>query len=636
MTENINFNIAQSSIIKNATNPTGNLAITTPAKSKPSSSAIASTPKSATSTFKLSSATLSRSALKKIPYPTTPSTPRARSPSTASSTSLSSVSREAARLAKEQNTKERIEKVQQLKLKWAQEKEDRIQSRQRQQSDKLQKQSQISSKLEEQRKQNLERQREYEWNAKAAEREALAAYSKDRSFAKAETERIEKEKKRFSIMLRSELNMKFQRNSSLLENAAKEEDLSLYESRRLDAEALKEQRMREDEKRRESIMFRVQSSHKQRLIQQTIDEEQADYERSLIQTRYLSWKDEQQHREIEEAQRRISLMNRGETWRRQRQQEAEEEAIDKEEELMRLQARYEDWKDIEEYKKRQQQRDRESLQGRWEKYLKDREYDLQVRIHEDEVQEYESEMKRQAAEDLALYQEALKERSRMSLAYRLDKAKKDRIFDDGKKAIEQELLLEEQKFRQQDMQDVETYVQKIANDRRQSLEYRNQLEFQERMRLEGERYNQLEKEAIDRELTVAAWQDVQAYQERCREERRQSLAQRLVESRQQKQRSLEEHRLKLDALHDEFNTRRLDWSAEEMAEDEKKRRRFSLALRLDSWRMQRLAEEKLKEKKRMIEEENIRCRMQDWEDLQRAKEELKLRERANLLNKMIF
>lgn len=58
--------------------------------------------------------------------------------------------------------------------------------------------------------------------------------------------------------------------------------------------------------------------------------------------------------------------------------------------------------------------------------------------------------------------------------------------------------------------------------------------------------------------------------------------------------------------------------------------------RLDSWREQRLAEEKLREKKRMIEEENMRYRLEDWQDLQKYKEQLKLEEMKNLLDRMVF
>jgi len=58
--------------------------------------------------------------------------------------------------------------------------------------------------------------------------------------------------------------------------------------------------------------------------------------------------------------------------------------------------------------------------------------------------------------------------------------------------------------------------------------------------------------------------------------------------------------------------------------------------RLDSWREQRLAEEKLKEKKRLIEEENMRFRLQDWQDLQAYKEQMKLEELKNMLGRIIL
>lgn len=117
-----------------------------------------------------------------------------------------------------------------------------------------------------------------------------------------------------------------------------------------------------------------------------------------------------------------------------------------------------------------------TLAGRWLKYRQDRSIEDQLRLQEEEMMEYEIEIKRQTYEDVAKYVQNQKNMKRVSLAYRLEKAKKDRDFDKGKQDLNKWLDIEEQRLRQQDRLDVEEYYKKIENARRVSLEYRNQLE----------------------------------------------------------------------------------------------------------------------------------------------------------------
>lgn len=78
-------------------------------------------------------------------------------------------------------------------------------------------------------------------------------------------------------------------------------------------------------------------------------------------------------------------------------------------------------------------------------------------------------------------------------------------------------------------------------------------------------------------------------------------------------------------------------SLKQSQEDEQRRRRLSVMLHMQSWKIQSLAQEKLDEKKRMIEEENIRLQEQDWEDLNRAKKEQLEQEKLDRLKGgMIF
>lgn len=344
----------------------------TPAKLMKGNSTNFSTPKSNVSTFKMSSSlskskSLNKKALESLrgTAPSTPRSPGSVSGSIAGSMSSigsASASRELARAAKEQNTKDRIQKVKELKEKWAQEKEGKLHERAHKQSDSM-KLQEISTKLAQQRKINIDKQRHYQQSVKEAEREALVVYSKDRQHSKQEMERINKEKKRFSICLRQELQTKFKQAEEKLLSESKEYDQGLFESRRLDAMVIRDMRKSEDERRRVSMLFRTEMAQKQKMIENLRLENEKDVERSQFQMRYLNWQDEQKHKALLEEQRRESLQKRNEVWSKQKQTELEMQYDDKEREVSLLQSRYEDWKDIEAYKKDQEKRHRESLQG---------------------------------------------------------------------------------------------------------------------------------------------------------------------------------------------------------------------------------------------------------------------------------
>jgi len=93
------------------------------------------------------------------------------------------------------------------------------------------------------------------------------------------------------------------------------------------------------------------------------------------------------------------------------------------------------------------------------------------------------------------------------------------------------------------------------------------------------------------------------------------------------------HRTQLEEMHLQLEARRGDWQQRRAQQAEEKRdRRMSVALRLESWREQRLAEEKQAAARRMREEDEARLREIDREavlELRRAEKELELADRLN-------
>ena len=107
---------------------------------------------------------------------------------------------------------------------------------------------------------------------------------------------------------------------------------------------------------------------------------------------------------------------------------------------------------------------------------------------------------------------------------------------------------------------------------------------------------------------------MKAYQEQQRVERRQSVAWRIAESRRQKEIDLGLHSEKMSVLLNEIEHRR------QVREDDVKR-------------VQKMAEQKLKAKKMMIQEEELMYAEMDREALQLSKEQLKLKMQEDAVNR---
>ena len=96
--------------------------------------------------------------------------------------------------------------------------------------------------------------------------------------------------------------------------------------------------------------------------------------------------------------------------------------------------------------------------------------------HEEEIAEIERELQIQAAEDRKEFEEKQYRSRRESLSYRLDKARKDKNFEEGQLAVQQAMEEEERRLAKLDHDDVVNYKQELIAARRQSMEYRNQTE----------------------------------------------------------------------------------------------------------------------------------------------------------------
>lgn len=128
------------------------------------------------------------------------------------------------------------------------------------------------------------------------------------------------------------------------------------------------------------------------------------------------------------------------------------------------------------------------------------------------------------------------------------------------------------------------------------------------------------------------WRAVKAYQAAQREAERRSLAGRIAEAHRQNEHDLEHHRKMMDSMHMDFELRRLDHlEMREFREEEKVRSRRSIALRLASWKEDKMQREKERARELLELQEEAVSKEQDREELQAAKLALTLMERQSVL-----
>jgi hypothetical protein len=563
--------------------------------------------------------------------PKTPGSPNG------SISSVGSYAREAALQAKLQNTAEKQKKTKELKEKWALEKKEKSIRNKEKRENEIKKLVADSLHAAELRKRDIQLRKNSLQKEKSIQSEQLAASLEERTLLAQDLERKMKEKKRQSMMINKKIfklakdkEIKIQNEQKNIEN----ENLAL---RRIDALEVKQSKLAEKNNRRESMVNRGHIAKSHLRITAENKREKAAEEKSLLESRHLAWVDTKNARALEAAKERESLANRLEENKLNKSFE-EDVKIEKQKELQdSFTIRHENWLDVNNYKQQLVKKGRESLAGRLDKWREEKNYDEKLKADKQEADEYEQLLNMQAIEDMKSYEEKQVANRKQSLCYRLDKHRQDKDIERGQLALQAAIKEEELRIAELDRQDVNNYKESLLTSRRQSLAFRGQADYQEKIRQEGENQIKLSKEESDRELNEAAWRDVKEYQMKQRELERKEIADQMMISRKANEISLNIHNEKLNDMHRDLESNRLGWTDVQAAKAEwKERSRKSMSLRIDSWKQQSLAESMLASRKQMEEQEDARLREQDREDLENAKILMNAQERIKNINPFNF
>lgn len=402
-----------------------------------------------------------------------PSTPL--SPSGSIASTCSSV-RESAKLAKILSTAERVRKVNILKEKWIKDKEQKSISNKEKREKELKMLQQDSEFAALQRKKQLRQKKLFEVQEKEREKKMLLESLQVRSQLEKDLAEQAKAKRRISIFLNTAIRKKVQEKEVQLELQKKQELVEELTNRRTDFLQYRQNKVIEDSNRRESLANRGNVAQLHREVTKKLNQQLIEEETSLLETRKQNWEDEQKAKQKAEQQRRESIAGRLDQWREQKEVVKTNLNDTKQKTIKDFQLKQQDHKDVQNFKEKLAKRDRKSLADRLMKWREEKMDSTREASQKAIADAIERELVEQAYQDEVNYKALLTQQRRESLAYRLDKARQDKSFEIGQQLCMNEVRSEERRIQAADREDVHNYRQQLQDQRRQSLQYRNQTE----------------------------------------------------------------------------------------------------------------------------------------------------------------
>ena len=264
-------------------------------------------------------------------------------PSPSPSCSGHSTSKDTTSQAREKFVVEKIRKVAELKEKWAQEKERKMNQHRElrvKERERLHATSQAAAEL---RKKEMLAKASFELAEKARLQDLLASSLQDRAHVAAEKERMERERRRKSMLLNEEIIRHAREREEELTQKSKQDEAELLASRRIDYLQAREAKKMDEMRRRESLVMRSQHATVQREIADQLAKQAAEEEKKLLDFRYEIWKDREAVKSDQRRRARESLAFRLDSWRGQRGAENEESQLKSIKEQEDMESRREDW-----------------------------------------------------------------------------------------------------------------------------------------------------------------------------------------------------------------------------------------------------------------------------------------------------
>jgi len=485
------------------------------------------------------------------------------------------------------------------------------------------------------RKEYMEKKTAFETKKKIQTKELLSSSLTVKSDRSKDLEIKEREKRRKSIALRNQMRAEADKREQLKLQEKQRYEEELIADKKLDYLQMKESMLAEAQKRRESLEARNEEMRKHQEFADLQKKLAKAAEREIIEVHRDLWKKNPDVQKKMKEKVRKSIAFRLENWRVHKKVELERANKELKDAQSNANIHKDEFEDVRAFRKEQAEKDREEIKRQNEEHRRQKEVIETLNAEKMEAKRYESELHEEERQDLLNYQLEMEKSRRESVVYRAETARRAAAWEQQQKQLEVEKKEADRILASTERFEMKCCKEQKQEENRQSLAFRNQKETEIRQKSAptgGVSRSALKQ--INKQMRSADRQAILTAKQAERDRARESLAWALVQERKHKEIALVKHREALDRLHDVLEAKRNDVVALKEDKAEKARRsRESVAFRLDSWRKQRMVEEKLLAKNRAIEQENALYRALDVESVRAAKRENATQETvATILN----
>jgi len=438
-------------------------------------------------------------------------------------------------------------------------------------------------------------------------------------------------RRRMSTDTRAKLRQNHREGKERMRLVSIQEDQSLFEERHESSVAMRNTKSDNAEKRRDSFAFRNGDASRIRELFAQREAERVHEEHESHELKWAGERDAEDYKKQMAQERRDSLAFRNADGKRIRDLEGQMKAGEHHDEHESYELKWDGERDAEDYKKQMAQERRDSLAFRNAdgKRIRDLEGQMKAGEHHDEHESYE--LKWDGERDAEDYKKQMDKERRDSLAYRNAEGQRIRDVEGLMKTDEYQNEHESYELKWAGERDAEDYKKQMDKERRDSLAYRN-AEGQRVRHLESQQKSDARKDEHESyELKWAGERDTNNYKKQMDNERRESLNFRNQEAARRDAVMRELLNLTQEREHESYM---LKWAGENDGKkylaDQAELCRQSLAFRNAEGKRHRDIDEEMRAKIILENAQNEELNAACQSDIQHYQEECAARDRASL------
>jgi hypothetical protein len=448
---------------------------------------------------------------------------------------------------------------------------------------------------------------------------------------KSKLKQEENERRRHSVAARAKIRSNHRIGTQNLKMTRFQEEQAIFEERHAASVALRDTLNYNSKQRRQSFAFRNGDARRIRQLHAAMEQERLQKEHKSFELKWQAQKDAEEYKLEMARVRRESLAHRNAEGRTQRNMAAEAQKSASSAEHVSYELKWAAEKDAEAYSRSQQEDRRLSLMQRNQEGKRQRNFQQQQNADMLLSDHASFELKWAGERDAKFYQNEQDKLRRESFAFRNTEGRRLREFETMERSQTLRLEHERLELKWTGEKDAESYQREMEAERRESLRFRNQERLQHAKVLEELRLLALEKETESYVLKWAGQNDAKTYVAELEKEKRRSLQLRGKQIIHLRQVESEQYQSFIRQLHEDEALRATDHrNAEQFAKECAERDRKSFEFRRKDARKQRIEEEERSVQRQEIEDRNTKLETLARKDVAVYVDDCKKRRRMSL------